>query len=202
MVCFELRARIRRIDSEAFFGCSSLTSFIVPSSVSTLGKSVFKYCEKLTYVTFEAPSQITNIPDELFGDCKLLASLCLPDSLATIAGSAFPGTSLHSLTGRGFTTTGSLFTHFQKVVRCLGKPKSVVVPSSVREIGENASAYVYSLVHLRFEDGVERIRCSAFRCCIVLQAVVFPASLVVIEESAFANCRALREVTFAGDSKL
>jgi hypothetical protein len=40
-VSFESPAGIRRIDSYAFCKCSSLTSFTVPSSVSTLGKNVF-----------------------------------------------------------------------------------------------------------------------------------------------------------------
>jgi hypothetical protein len=89
-----------------------------------------------------------------------------------------------------------------KVVRCFGKPKSVVVPSPVREIGENAFAQIYSLVDLIFEEGVERIKFSAFYGCSALKGVVFPASLVVIDERAFGDCEQLREVAFAADSKL
>jgi hypothetical protein len=143
-----------------------------------------------------------NIPDELFCGCNLLTNVDLPDSVVKIAGSAFVFTSLDSLTARGFTTTGSLFMHLGKVVRYLGEPKSVVIPSTVREIGENAFARLYSLVDLRFEEGVERIYFSAFSQCYQLTVVTFPASLVVIDERAFYLCRSLREVTFAADSKL
>jgi hypothetical protein len=201
-VSFEFPARIRRIESEAFRYCSTLTSFTVPSSVSTLGQSVFKNCSRLSSATSEPPSNLTDIPDELFYDCGLLTSLCLPDSVIKIAGSAFVRTSLHSLTGRGFSTTDSLFMQFQKIVRCLGAPKSVVIPSTVREIGQSAFAEVSSLVDLSFEEGVERIKFSAFHSCSGLRAVAFPASLLVISESAFFWCGGLREVTFAADSKL
>jgi hypothetical protein len=114
--------------------------------------------------------------------------------LVKIAGSAFAGTSLHSLTGRCFTTIGSLFIHFQKVVRCLGAPRSVVIPSTVREIGERAFASVHSLIDLRFEEGVERIKLSAFSYCSGLNTVAFPASLVVIDECALLYCTGLLEV--------
>jgi hypothetical protein len=122
-------------------------------------------------VTFEAPSQIANIPDGLFQNCKLLTGLCLPDSVIKIAGSAFTHAGITSLTARGFTTTGSLFTHFEKVVRCLGTPKSVVIPSTVREIGESAFCGISSLVELIFEEGAERIGLHAFCHCDGLKAV-------------------------------
>jgi hypothetical protein len=200
-VCFEFPARIRRIDFGAFFGCSNLTSFTIPSSVSTLGKSVFRGCKKLTSVKFDRPSQITNIPDQLFFVCRRLAIVDLPDSLVTIAGSAFIETSLHSLTARGFAMAGPLFMQFQKVVRYFGVTKSVVIPSTVREIGESAFANTYFLEDLSFEEGVQQIKSSAFYGCPRLNAVSFPASLVAIEERAFYDS-GLRRVTFAADSKL
>jgi hypothetical protein len=202
-VSFEFPARIRRIDSEAFCKCYRLTSFTVPSSVSTLGKYVFLLCRNLSSVTFQSPSNLTDIPDELFYYCPLLTSLCLPDSLVKIAGSAFISTSLHSLTGRDFTTTDSLFfMQFEKVVRCLGTPKSIVIPSAIRQIGESAFAYVSSLVDLIFEEGLERIKRWAFSNCYWLKAVSFPVSLAAIDKRAFYCCFHLREVTLAGDSKL
>jgi hypothetical protein len=84
----------------------------------------------------------------------------------------------------------------------LGAPKSVVIPSTVLEIGESAFDYISTLEDVGFEEGVERIKSSAFRYCEGLKAVALPASLVVIAEYAFASCEGLREVTFAADSKL
>jgi hypothetical protein len=156
----------------------------------------------LTTVTFDSPSNLTDILDGLFWGCTLLTNLNLPDSVVKIAGSAFAGTGVDSLTVAGFITTGSLFLHLGQIVCCLGTPKSVVIPSTVREIGEKGFESVSSLVDLSFEEGVERIKSSAFQNCSGLRVVAFPASLVAIDESAFDDCRALCEVRFAGGSRL
>jgi hypothetical protein len=92
--------------------------------------------------------------------------------------------------------------HHEKIVSCLGEPKSVVIPSTVREIGEKAFHSVESLVELSSEEGVERIRFAAFFGCSHLEVVAFPASLLVIDERAFYNCLQLRKVTYAADSQL
>jgi ribulose kinase len=58
------------------------------------------------------------------------------------------------LTARGFSATGSLFMHLGKIVPCLRKPKSVRIPSIVREIGKSVFTQVSSLVDHRFEEGL------------------------------------------------
>jgi hypothetical protein len=136
---------IHRIDSEAFDRFRRLTSFTVPSSVSTLGEQVFRFCSQLPTVTFQPPANLTDIPDGLFQGCPLLTVVNLPDSLVKITGSAFFGTSLHSLAARGFSAPDSLFMQFEKVVHCLGKLKSIVIPSTVREIGEFDGQFRYAV---------------------------------------------------------
>jgi hypothetical protein len=91
--------------------------------------------------------------------------------------------------------------HLGEIVCCFGQPNHLRIPSTVREIGENAFEHVNSLVNLRFEEGVERIKSYAFSNCSGLKRIVFPASLVVIEERAFLLC-GLREVKFAAGSNL
>jgi hypothetical protein len=201
-VSFGFPAMIRRIDSCAFYECYDLTSFTVPSSVSTLGPAVFSRCLGLSSVTFESPSQITNIPHRLFYDCFSLTSLCLPDSVVTIDCSAFHNTGIPRLAARGFRMDDSLFMHEGEVLCCLGSPMSLCIPSYVREIGISTFAHVTSLMYLDFQEGVERIRCSAFCRCCWLEQISFPASLVAIEAGAFSDCGRLCAVSFAADSKL
>ena len=44
---------ITDIDDYAFYGCSDLTSISIPSTITTIGISVFENCINLTNVIFE-----------------------------------------------------------------------------------------------------------------------------------------------------
>jgi hypothetical protein len=79
----------------------------------------------------------------------------------------------------------------------LGTAKSVVIPSTVREIEEHAFESVESLQDLSFEEGVEQINSLAFCGCYGLKAVSFPAALVAIGDHALSCSPHLGEVAFA-----
>jgi hypothetical protein len=88
------------------------------------------------------------------------------------------------------------------ILRCFGEPSSIRIPGSAREIGDESFSAVSSLVDLSFEEGVERIGIRAFWNCSLLKIICLPASLLVIDESAFDRCGNLSEVTSADGSKL
>jgi hypothetical protein len=70
-VTFESPAAFRTIERYAFRDCSVLASFVVPSSLSTLGVS-----SALSSVTFEPDSRL-----------HALETLDMPDSVTTVIGS-------------------------------------------------------------------------------------------------------------------
>ena len=97
------------IGSDAFDGCSSLTSVTIPKSVTSIGDEAFKGCSSLTSVTI--PESVTSIGDEAFKGCSSLTSVTIPESVTSIGYNAFQGCS--SLT-------------------------SVTIPESVTSIGDEA----------------------------------------------------------------
>jgi hypothetical protein len=161
-VHFESPPTIHTIQSYAFSGCSGLTDFTVPSSVSTLGDGVFCFCSELSSVIFETPSRLTEIPAGIFQGCYLLKSLHLPDSVQTIGGSVFERSGITSVAGANCLMCGFLFVHFQTAVRCFGEPSNIKIPCTVRDIGARAFYSVYSMRDLSFEEGTVRIGASAF----------------------------------------
>ena len=58
---------VTSIGSEAFYGCTGLTSITIPSSVTSIGSEAFRYCEGLTSINI--PSSVTSIGSDAFYYC-------------------------------------------------------------------------------------------------------------------------------------
>ena len=55
---------IKCIDSEAFYGCSSLVKVSFPSTLEQISENAFEECTSLEKI--EIPSSVTSIGDEVF----------------------------------------------------------------------------------------------------------------------------------------
>ncbi len=69
---------VTSIGSDAFSGCSNLTSIEIPSSVTSIGKGAFFGCSSLTSIVI--PNSVTNIGAYAFSDCSSLTIYCVAES--------------------------------------------------------------------------------------------------------------------------
>lgn len=83
------------IGKYAFLRCRSLTSVIIPSSVTSIGESAFRECSSLTSVNI--PSSVTEIGESAFSDCSSLTSVKIPSSVTSIGERVFENCSLSSV---------------------------------------------------------------------------------------------------------
>ena len=90
------------------FDSCNLKALTLPESLTTLGNSAFRYNQTLKKV--EIPSKVTEIPLCCFDLCSLLESVTIPEGVTIVGPYAFSGGSLKTLT----------------------------LPSTVKEIGNNA----------------------------------------------------------------
>lgn len=75
------------IGKYAFCGCSSLTSVIIPSSVTEIEKYAFWGCSSLINVNIS--SSVTEIGEDAFENCSSLTSVNIPSSVTEIGKDAF-----------------------------------------------------------------------------------------------------------------
>ena len=141
------------------FRNQAIRSYIIPSSVTSIGDDAFAGCTSLSSVVI--PDGVTSIGDRAFEGCTALTSIVIPDSVTSIGDRAFYGcTSL----------------------------SSVVIPDGVTSIEEFTFYGCTSLSSVVIPDGVTSIGVSAFDGCTSLRSVVIPDGVTSIEEFTFCGC--------------
>ena len=73
---------------ETFNGCTSLTSFVIPTNTSTTGNGTFKNCTSLTELDFSS-TNIYQFGSSVCEGCVNLSKLLLPATFPQIANNAF-----------------------------------------------------------------------------------------------------------------
>ena len=168
-----------------FIGCRSLTSLVIPDSVTNIGDYAFSGCRSLTSLVI--PDSVTNIGDYAFEGCGSLSSLVLPDGVTNIGGNAFADCkSLRSVVIPNSVTSigGGAFGGCKSL-------RSVVIPNSVTSIGGGAFGGCKSLHSVVIPDSVTSIGDYAFSGCSALSSVVIPDSVSCIGNRAFSGCTSL-----------
>ena len=164
---------VRIIHSDAFYGCSSLTSVMLPSSVMSIGRDAFKGCSRLPRdkdgVQYESAAKnvLIFVPSSYYTAIPTIhrGHFTIPSSVRLICSEAF-----HNHSGL----------------------LSVTIPSSVTFIGDSAFENCTGLSSITLREGVMIIGSSAFQGCSGLKSVPIPDSGVVwIGDYAFAGCSAL-----------
>ena len=123
-----------KIGSNAFSGCTSLSSITIPNGVTSIGDSAFSGCTSLSTVTFGDKSQLESIGLGTFEGCTSLSSITIPNGVTSIGSITFRKCiSLNSITiPNGVTRIGAeTFSDCDDLI-------SIEIPASVTSIGSGA----------------------------------------------------------------
>lgn len=155
------------IGSSAFYGCSSLTSVVIPNGVTNIGNWAFHNCSGLTSVTI--PGSVTSIGNDAFRDCSGLTSVTIGNSVTSIGEDAFSGCSgLTSVMIPQSVCSSRMSTVFPSAY---SKITNVIISASVTSIGSHGFDGCGRLTSVTIPDSVTSIDASAFFGCSELTGV-------------------------------
>ena len=84
---YVIPSSVTSIGKGAFFRCHSLSEIVIPSSVASIGDRAFSFCDSLSEIVI--PPSVTSIGDIAFSGCDSLSEIVIPSSVTSIGDSAF-----------------------------------------------------------------------------------------------------------------
>ena len=174
----------------------NIKSYVIPSSVASIGDSAFLWCSSLSEIVI--PSSVTSIGDYAFSGCSSLKYISIPKSVICLNGNPFAGWNgkLECLFPNFVYEDDVLFNKDKSRIISFRNQniKSYVIPSSVTSIGDHAFSGCDSLSEIVIPSSVTSIGKGAFSGCDSLSEIVIPSSVTNIGDSAFSCCHSLSEI--------
>ncbi len=147
-------------------------------SVTSIGRSAFRYCKYLKSITI--PDSVTSIGERAFFDCYSLVNINVNEN----------NPNYKSIDGNLYGKDGKTLIQY-----AIGKSATAfVIPDNVTNIGNYAFNDCSKLTSVTIPDSVTSIGNYAFENCSGLTSVTIGSGLTSIGENAFKNCLTLVEV--------
>lgn len=179
-----------------FLNGSEIKELVIPESVTAVGNFAFYQSKGITSVT--VGKQVTSVGFGAFltseglenvywnaVDCKIYTSYDR-EPLPFCGGA--------NSTIKEFIFGDEVENIPYKLCNRLQLLEKIVIPNSVKNIGEGAFSSCLSLCDVQFGNAVTTIGTSAFNNCTALANVELPESLTTIYETAFYNCTSLASI--------
>lgn len=184
---------VQVIKDKAFYGCRQITSFVLPSSITSLGKSVFSVCIKLTQIYV-----LTNAVKVNEYTCSSVLGCYVP-----IIHKSLDIPSALDITEDGyiFRTREVSGETRHYLINYIGTATNLQLPrtykNEIYELNGGAFAYLINLEGVTIPDTISVIPGSTFEYCIRLKSVGGMEYITEIKDGAFMLCYNLKSITLS-----
>ena len=186
----ELPETVKRIESSAFAGCTSLANINIFEGITYIGDYAFRNCESLLRVRI--PASVTSTTSYWFEGCTRLAHIEFAKGTKNIY-QALRKSSVKSVVIP--STVTKITTYAFSGCTML---EEIIIPDSVTSIGSYAFENCYSLETVILGNGLSEIPSNAFYGCTNLIEVDLGEKITSIGYRAFARCESLVDITIPG----
>lgn len=171
------------IGNGAFTGCTSLTKVSGTNNIIRINDSAFSSCSSLTQISFG--DKLSCIGSYAFGSCTNLSDVTIPDTLLDIREYAFSNTALVNDTERyenGALYLGKHLISVQSDITSLSvKNGTLTISNSALTSGRT------KLTSVTLPEGLTRINNSAFANYQALKNINIPNTVTVLAANAFES---------------
>lgn len=189
---YEFNIALSDIGEGAFIGCTSITEFILPDTVSEINGFTFAECKKLSSITLNG---VTIIKENAFNNCKALQNIILSSALTEIGKFAFSNSALMQIAIPSLIPSISegLFFNCADLV-------SVTINGNIERIGMSAFSNCVSLSSIALPETLKQIADNAFYNCFSLTAFMIGKDVEYIGKGVWGNCTLLSNITLNPDN--
>jgi hypothetical protein len=230
-VSFEKPSSLKVIENNAFYGCYSIESITIPSSVEVIGDYAFFNTNRLKHVYFENDTNIQKI-----GKCALPSSVVIPISVNSHAKEIIESVieecgdfyyniddnqndvfmiETNNSNCEFFVNSNDDFPscvileerncyEYNDLYNNKYGIAKLIVSKDVTIIKQHAFENCFALSNVTFLEpsSLKVIEEYAFNWCDFLETITIPSSVIVIEDYAFANTNRLKNITFENKEDL
>lgn len=197
-VTFEDGSMLKEIGDRAFATCLSLYEINVPDGTKKIGQEAFYGCTNLKVISL--PDSTESVAKDAFKDAIYLLNTDNWENGVLYIGNVLYKADPEKLPESYEIKEGTVCIADMAFYDCRSF-KSVVIPDTVKYIGNGAFYNCGNLANANIPTSVVSIGASAFDNC-NLKSVTIPASVTAIGEGAFHSCDNLIEVIFEEGNQL
>jgi len=174
---------VTALGENAFYGCSSLTNINIPDGVNAIDEFAFYNCSSLTNINI--PSNLTKISESVFSQCSSLININIPNSLTYIPYETFRNCT--NLTNIDLPET-VIKIYEDAFLGCINL-KSIELPKKLTYLGSGAFHSCKALTSIEIPETVTSIEGGVFAECWNLSNITIPNTITSIGAHAFFRCK-------------